>query len=147
MRITILIALMLIIGGWTAPASADCEGKKQQEINDFAEEEASSKDAELNSAYKRLLAIAKKGDSQDEVVKTAGMNYVDGGYEKPVRDSQRAWIKFRDANCTMKSLTDLGGSMRPFDVSNCKIDMTIARTKELNDEYNEIADRLGVPRH
>ena len=49
-----------------------------------------------------------------------------------LRKAQRAWITFRDAECTYETVGDEGGSIQPMDYSLCLTRLTKFRTKELS---------------
>ncbi|MCB2046948.1 MAG: DUF1311 domain-containing protein [Novosphingobium sp.] len=46
---------------------------------------------------------------------------------------QRAWLKFRDAQCDLEGYLFRGGSMEPLLVATCRTGLTEARTKQLQD--------------
>ena len=50
-----------------------------------------------------------------------------------LRAAQRAWIGYRDGQCTLVGFEARGGTMEPMLVSGCKATLTRARTKELRD--------------
>lgn len=81
-------------------------------------------DAKLNETYRTLLsAIRKKYNSQPDL----GAEFVE-----KIKSSQRAWINFRDKNCTVFSFM-INEESQAYDTSvySCKNDMTLRRTKEL----------------
>jgi uncharacterized protein YecT (DUF1311 family) len=48
-----------------------------------------------------------------------------------LREAQRAWVSFRDAQCRLESFEARGGSMQPMLDSGCRAAVTRARTAEL----------------
>ncbi|ECD3897906.1 DUF1311 domain-containing protein [Salmonella enterica subsp. enterica serovar Gloucester] len=81
-------------------------------------------DAKLNETYRTLLStIRKKYNSQPN----SGAEFVE-----KIKLSQRAWINFRDTNCTVFSFM-IDEESQAYDTSmySCKNDMTLKRTKEL----------------
>jgi len=46
-------------------------------------------------------------------------------------DSQRAWLKFRDAQCAIEGAETEGGSMQPMQIASCKARLTNERTVQL----------------
>lgn len=52
------------------------------------------------------------------------------GKERLIK-AQRAWIAFRDAECTFQSSGDDGGSAAPMVVAACRTTLTEDRTKQL----------------
>ncbi|AXD05333.1 TPA: DUF1311 domain-containing protein [Salmonella enterica subsp. enterica serovar Liverpool] len=81
-------------------------------------------DAKLNETYRTLLStIRKKYNSQPN----SGAKFIE-----KIKLSQRAWINFRDTNCTVFSFM-IDEESQAYDTSmySCKNDMTLKRTKEL----------------
>ena len=85
-------------------------------------------DVELNVAYNKALASARETDrsSRSEPV---DQNRPDS--ESVLRDAQRAWVSFRDANCKYQYQIYYGGSHASLAYLLCMADMTKARLKEL----------------
>ena len=46
-------------------------------------------------------------------------------------DSQRAWLKFRDAQCAIEGAQFDGGTMQPMEIAGCKARLTNQRTAQL----------------
>ena len=58
------------------------------------------------------------------------MQALDKGQQNQLRDAQRLWIKFRDADCALLgSLT--GGSIDRINSASCFLDMTKQRADDL----------------
>ena len=83
-------------------------------------------DVLLNEQYKLTMAAFK------------GMDVDEGEYfssfavrVESLRDAQRAWIAFRDAECTLEYAIWGSGSMRNIAGSACYVDMTAQRTIDL----------------
>jgi uncharacterized protein YecT (DUF1311 family) len=92
----------------TGPASA----QTQAELDRSSLNEFHAADRALNATYARLLAEASTGG------------------RTRLRDSQRAWMRFRDADC----LAELGprqGSVCPLLMNQCMTALTRERTKAL----------------
>ena len=98
------------------------------ELNFCAEKEFDKADAALNEIYKRTLAY---------VAATVGEKpYDPKSWESALRESQRAWVAFRDAQC--KGLVPMswgGGTGTTGEVLGCMSGMTAARSKELSEMY------------
>ena len=59
-----------------------------------------------------------------------GTQALDKGQQNQLRDAQRLWIKFRDADCALLgSLT--GGSIDRINSASCFLDMTKQRADDL----------------
>lgn len=102
----------------------------QQEMNYCAGQDAERADAELNTVYRTAIAAAQAADRE-----YAGLPQVRAdpgpGEEATLREAERAWVSFRDANCRLQSFEARGGSMQPMLEGGCRATMTRARTAEL----------------
>lgn len=99
------------------PASAqDCnEPTTQVEMNLCAGKQAATADAELNAVYKDIMS---RLDDRPEA-------------KKALRDAQRAWIRFRDAECAFRTVDSRTGSIYPTLLANCTADITQSRADAL----------------
>jgi uncharacterized protein YecT (DUF1311 family) len=120
MRAAILIAALALCAPALAHADEadgiDCaHAMAQQDMNICADKDYQKADAALNRAYKAAMA----------------------GLGAPDRDllraSERAWIGYRDAQCTFENAPNQGGSIYPMVYAGCLTTLTKARTKELKD--------------
>ncbi len=132
-----MIRLLLLAGmgagigagiGLTLPASAqtpDCANAvTQQDMNICAEEDWQEADAALNGTYATVMAAMKAMDADLPPALQGG--------EDALRTAQRAWITYRDANCTAAGFPMRGGSAEPLLVYGCLRQMTLNRTAELS---------------
>jgi uncharacterized protein YecT (DUF1311 family) len=87
-------------------------------------------DAELNAAYSKLNNLAKKYFT----IYNPNTKQDDNGVGYALVKSQRAWIKYRDDNCSYYYATYYPGTEASIVSEQCKIRMTIERTKELEKE-------------
>lgn len=109
--------------------TGDCiNAVSQQEMNLCAEAEWQVADAELNRAYKAVVASMRE---MDEYLPPELQ-----GAEDALRTAQRAWITYRDGNCTVSGFPMRGGSAEPLLVYGCLRRMTENRTYELWDLLN-----------
>lgn len=101
----------------------DCKNAMaQQDMNICADRDFQAADRALNAAYRKL---------------TAGLD----AHEKELLvAAQRAWIAFRDKECTYYASQSEGGSIYPLLYSGCLRELTNARTRQINDH---IKDRSG----
>lgn len=83
-----------------------------------ATKETQAADVELNVAYQHALGQLDGSDK----LKAARTSLV---------ESERDWIKFRDADCDVQANIFKGGSMDGAMVEACKKSLTEQRTKEL----------------
>ena len=113
------LALTLAALAFVAPALAqdiDCKNAlSQSEMNICADQDYRAADAKLNGAYARLMAVA--GDE---------------GFKAKLKIAQRAWISFRDSECTYETADNEGGSIHPLVYAGCLTRLTKERTKALN---------------
>ncbi len=67
---------------------------------------------EMNAIYKKMLSVLVEG--------------------KMLRESQRAWLKFRTLECKLRTSGMGEGSATPYFVGGCNLDLTLKRIKDLN---------------
>ena len=100
-------------------ASTSLFAQSQQEMNFQAERDAAKADKALNVVYKKLLAS------------------VDDEGAKLLKDSQRAWIAFRDAEAKFAADEARGGSMAPMLYSGTLSRLTEERVKQLKEHLGD----------
>ena len=83
-----------------------------------AAQETQAADVELNTAYQHALAQLDGSDK----LRAARASLI---------ESERAWIKFRDADCDVQARIFQGGSMDGAMVETCKKSLIEQRTKDL----------------
>jgi uncharacterized protein YecT (DUF1311 family) len=93
------------------------------ETRQCADREFRKHDAELNRLYKRLL---KDAESMGDVQQGYGVPPLEA-----LKQAQRAWIAFRDANCHWKSTSFYGGTGQSVIMSSCLAIATRDRVEEL----------------
>jgi uncharacterized protein YecT (DUF1311 family) len=96
---------------------APCQASSNAAETTCFYESSKKSDAELNQLYRRVSTVV----SGDEVVK--------------LKEAQRLWIQFRDANCAAEHELYLGGTAAPMVRLACLEAMTRHRTEELNLMY------------
>ncbi len=95
-----------------------CEGNgSQAEASACAHEEYKAADAALNKVYGQLAGVL---DAEDKAA---------------LKESELAWIKYRDATCAFESSQYKGGTMRPMIESFCLARVTKARAAELREQF------------
>lgn len=104
-----------------APAAA----QTQAQMNAQAGNEWKAADAALTAQWKRTYAYMKGRDAQD---RSRGGGF---GYAAATLESQRAWIAFRDRQCTIEGGQFAGGSMQGMVRAQCLTRLTRERTKQL----------------
>jgi uncharacterized protein YecT (DUF1311 family) len=128
-KVCLLIASGLLLGT-PAVAAADNEMSKEyltcidksngvtSEMLDCISAELMRQDARLNENYKRL------------------MSKLSAKRKEGLREAQRAWVKFRDANCGFYYDPD-GGSAARLASNNCILSATANRATELKELTND----------
>jgi uncharacterized protein YecT (DUF1311 family) len=101
----------------------------QTEMNHCAAVDFERADAELNTEYRRSIAAAQAADREGASYRIEGDTRP--GEEATLREAQRAWVAFRDANCRLEGYEARGGTMEPMLYSGCLATLTRARTAEL----------------
>lgn len=114
-----LLAITLLVAASPFASAQDDYSQCMQgaqttlDMNNCNGAEIKRQDTRLNVAYKKAMA---------------GLEAQQQG---KLRDAQRAWIKYRDANCGLYfSLT--GGTIDQLNGAGCMLEMTKARADELN---------------
>ena len=118
------IAAALLLAAVAAPAAAQMFDGEYQRCNqgstvstvECVNQHARAWDKRLNTGYKALLARS------------------DPGQREPLKQAQRAWIQYRDANCRFYASGE--GTLRAVEAAECVRVMTRQRSCEL-----EVADR------
>lgn len=98
----------------------------QTEMNICAHRAFETADAALNAQWKITYARMKALDAEGNT---------DGrpGYATVLLDGQRAWLKYRDAQCVSEGYGARGGSMEPMLVGLCRAELTKKRTEQLRE--------------
>jgi len=91
-----IIGLALVIAALVALATSHANAQTQAEMNRQAAKDFKKADAELNSTYAALMAKLPDADSK-----------------RKLKESQRAWIAFRDAEAAFAADQFRGGSAAP----------------------------------
>ncbi|WBH17713.1 lysozyme inhibitor LprI family protein [Sphingomonas radiodurans] len=105
----------------TAPALA----QTQAQMNAAAASDYRREDAAMSAQWTRTYAAMKRRDAQDN---SRGGGF---GYAAATLASQRAWLKFRDAQCVIEGGEAAGGSMQPMVRAACLARLTKERTIQL----------------
>jgi len=132
---TLLLALALQ-GSFDARAREyGCnDAQTQLAMNMCAELDFERADAQLNAAWREAIAAARASDRE-----------IDRSDQRPteeakLREAQRAWLLFRDAQCTVEGYEEArGGTMEPMVYSGCRARLTRERTAQLRPQPNEAA--------
>lgn len=122
MKIKLYMLLFIPLALW---ANDSCKNiQVSDQLYYCAKETFTNHDAEMNKTYKTLLAdIKNRYASEPET----GAEIIE-----KIKISQRAWVRFRDANCPVYILdVETGSQVYETSVYDCESEMTIKRTDEL----------------
>lgn len=121
-----LVLALTLAAGSAAAQTPDCKNPiTQVEMTFCAEQDWMAADKDLNAAYQEARTQMRKLDAYWPADQR--------GAESNLRDAQRAWITFRDANCAAEGWLMRGGTAEPMLIYGCRARMTRARTQELRD--------------
>lgn len=132
------ILMVLIVACWGGtPARADdaidCKDPPDQNsMTRCAGIDYEKADKELNKLWPEIKGSAEDSDK--------GASGEEGGYLKALMASQKAWIAFRDAECTWEGFQSHGGSMEPMLVNGCLAALTKERIKQLKDNQEDLGN-------
>jgi uncharacterized protein YecT (DUF1311 family) len=93
------------------------------EMRKCATDEYQNQDRKLNQAYQKLLSQLEGERKQKLVI------------------AQRAWINFRDKNCSFVSSESSGGTLEPLIYTGCLSELTKKRTEDLNSYVSKQKDK------
>jgi uncharacterized protein YecT (DUF1311 family) len=118
------LAALFLLSVPAAAQEVNCaDAVTQQDMNICQQQVWAEADARLNGVYAETIAILQQSDAE----------YAPDGpsEEDRLRNAQRAWVAFRDANCDAAGYPMRGGSAEPLLVYGCMHQMTEARIEEL----------------
>ncbi len=118
-----ILAAMLIASPLAAQTQASRQGPNAYRVADAA----------LNAQYRTTLAVMAKNDVSRNDSLRKGIEQPDGGagFRASLLASQRAWLAYRDAQCTLAAYEFRGGSAESMAKGQCLTDLTRRRTAEL----------------
>ena len=100
----------------------------QADLNQRAGGDFATADAAMNVAYRATMAVARNKDAQPIIDPTRRTG---PSFANVVRQSQRAWLAYRDAQCTAEGYQYFGGTAQGYAVVSCKTGLTRERTGRL----------------
>lgn len=120
MRRLFFCACLVLLAAAPAASAEECDRNddSQSMMNICADADYQAADAKLNAAYQEL--VRRNDETSNKLLQTA----------------QRAWIAFRDAECTYSTADSEGGSIHPMEVSQCLAALTDERIKQLTSDAN-----------
>lgn len=134
-KIAFSVVTCLVFSGLTVTTALSDASKcccSTIEVMECLEKETKKADAKLNQVYRRLLSQKK---AQDQELNKVGLPGGASAYSaKALESAQKAWIKFRYANCEFKHSLSYPGTGASLDYGFCIVRMTEERTSELKKE-------------
>lgn len=128
----VIMAVFLLAGLWSGGSAyaKDCSNEQTQtDLTICAVDNFNEADAELNAAYKQMTDRLKP---EPDTLKL-------------LVEAQRAWIGFRDAECTYATSATVGGTIHPMMEAECREGLTRKRTADLNGYINCEEGDLSCP--
>jgi uncharacterized protein YecT (DUF1311 family) len=117
MKLHIIIVSFLLFGGLGPVLAQSSRQLVDEQIAKF--EEA---DKEMNAAYQRLLDILNENG------------------KSMLRQAQRTWLAWRDAQAEFDSHHLAGGNLRPLERYGSRTQTTEARTAKLREDYKRFKE-------
>ena len=122
-----MILLNVVLALVAQTPDADCrQPVNQAEMNECAEADFVRADAALNQAWRAALPVVREADRDaafDHDGRPSG--------ESQLLASERAWLAFRDAQCTLEGYAMRGGSAEAMVDHQCRTRLTRERTTQL----------------
>jgi uncharacterized protein YecT (DUF1311 family) len=104
----------------TQPQPNCKDPQTQMEMNTCSSEAYKIADAAMSRQYNIVAARMKRMDAETEP-----------GYFAALLESQRAWLKFRETQCSFEGYLVRGGTAEPLMVNGCLEQLTKKRTEDL----------------
>ncbi len=132
MRTLTAIALLVLLApsAFAQEDAPDCSDPQDQSTMTYcAGKDFDKADKELNALWPEIKKAAQEDDA----------NAGDGKHEylDALMASQRAWLAYRDAECTWQGFYAHGGSMEPMLVNGCLARLTEERVKALKESQEQ----------
>lgn len=129
MRRLLLLALLAVAPTSAAHAEDCSEARTQADMNVCADKSYKQADAELNALYKEIKdRLAGAPEAAKQLVA-----------------AQRAWVAFRDAECSFAASGVSGGSIYPTVYAGCLEDLTLARVADFKTFLSCLEGDLSCP--
>lgn len=120
------IGMSAAVTAGTAAKLLECQDESNLGMRQCSLAEYKLADKELNTVYAKVLKSLKESYGPEEIKNAGGQDPVED-----MKDAQRKWVVFRDANCKSLGTQMFGGSGQETIVAGCLSSMTKDRVKEL----------------
>lgn len=131
-----LVAVAVLGGAITVASAQDRRGRdRDDEFGPASAQEVASADRRLNQVYQRRIADARADDRADR----RGRGWY--SQETSLRESERAWITHRDAECRYLTQQDIGSRDYSALMRGCLVEQINDRTEELREAEQVLAAR------
>jgi uncharacterized protein YecT (DUF1311 family) len=115
-----LLSVFMIAAAAAAGSQPNCKHPTTDfDMNICSGRDYSTADAAMTHEYRIVAAKMRQMDKEQS------------GYFSALLESQRAWLKFRDAQCRLEGYRTRGGTAERLNVNGCLWDLTKHRTEEL----------------
>jgi uncharacterized protein YecT (DUF1311 family) len=137
-----MIALTLALALQASTPALDAEARErncadpqnQQDMNVCANIDFQRADLELNQVWARVMAEAQRRDGERSAMER--QSDTRPGNAVVLRAAQRAWLVYREQNCTYAGMDEArGGSMENMVYDGCRTQVTRARIRELTGQH------------
>ena len=115
------VALTLPFAASAETVNYSCSRDSQAEANECVSARYKAMDEDLNAIYGQLMQTMESAPEDQE----------------RLRQSQRAWIAFRDADCHSVGAEFSGGSLAPYVTATCAYELTAQRLQQLGQRLTE----------
>ena|ERR1700677_2676568 len=95
----------------------------QAGLNECFANEAHAAEMTLQRTYNHYLKLLKDADKKNLI------------------EAQKAWVRYRDAECSAYGGQFEGGSMQPMQYDSCRLSTASQRNKELRNDYFQMYDQ------
>lgn len=131
-----LVAVAVLGGAITVASAQDRRGRERDdEFGPASAQEVANADRRLNQVYQRRIADARADDRSDR----RGRGWY--SQETSLRESERAWITHRDAECRYLTQQDIGSRDYSALMRGCLVEQINDRTEELREAEQVLAAR------
>ena len=128
MKKLVMLSAMLMAASALAQEDAefDCANTSVQwQLNECEAQAWQEADEQLNAQYQESRRVMKAWDADASDL---------AGAEEALVRAQRAWVAFRDAQCTFRGYQARGGTMESMLIYGCQAELTRQRTQQLKEQ-------------